>query len=433
MSQIITAGTSHHVAPLDFREKLAFSEDQIIDVLGRLRADYQIRETVILSTCNRVEIYAVADHDDGATALSDFLSHYQQVEPQELKKFVYRYHNLDAVLHLFRVATSLDSMVVGEPQILGQVKEAYERALSAEASGTVLNRLFAKAISVGKRIRTDTNIAIGAVSISYAAVELAKKIFESLENKTVAIIGAGEMSELTAQHLVENGVSKVIVANRTYERSVKIAEKFNGIPVSLDDELDFLVDTDIVISSTNAPHYLIRRQPLAEIMRKRKHRHMFLIDIAVPRDIDPEVAKVENAFPYNIDDLEDVVASNLKERQREATAAERIVEEEATKFCSQLQTFEVAPTIKKLHQHFQQVASKELDTCFNRAQLSPKQQKSVELMTQAIIKKLLHHPTQNLRQAVNNTEGDHVQYVQALQELFALDHQAGGDDTEHSD
>ena len=432
MSQIITVGTSHHVAPLDFREKLAFSEDQIIDVFGRLRADYQIRETVILSTCNRVEIYAVTDRDDGVTALSDFLSHYQQIELQEFKKFVYRYHNLDAVLHLFRVATSLDSMVVGEPQILGQVKEAYDRSLSAEASGTVLNRLFAKAISVGKRIRTDTNIAIGAVSISYAAVELAKKIFESLENKTVAIIGAGEMSELTARHLVENGVSKVIVANRTYERSVKIAEKFNGIPVPLDDELGFLIDTDIVISSTNAPHYLIRRQPLAEIMRKRKHRYMFLIDIAVPRDIDPEVAKVENAFPYNIDDLEDVVALNLKERQREARAAERIVEEEAAKFCSQLQTFEVAPTIKRLHQRFQQVASKELDTCFNRAQLSPKQQKSVELMTQAIIKKLLHQPTQNLRQAVNDTEDDHVQYVRALQELFALD-LAEGDDTEHSD
>ena len=432
MSQIITVGTSHHVAPLDFREKLVFSENQIIEAFDRLRADYHIRETVILSTCNRVELYAVTDRDDGTTALSDFLSSYRQIERQEFKKFAYSYQNLDAVLHLFRVATSLDSMVVGEPQILGQVKEAYDKSLSAEASGIVLNRLFAKAISVGKRIRTDTNIAIGAVSISYAAVELAKKIFESLENKTVAIIGAGEMSELTARHLVKNGVSKVIVANRTYERSVKIAEKFNGIPVPLDDELGFLIDADIVVSSTNAPHYLIRRQPLAEIMRKRKHRHMFLIDIAVPRDIDPEVAKVDNAFPYNIDDLEDVVASNLKERQREAATAERIVEEEAAKFGSQLQTFEVAPTIKGLHQHFQQVASKELDTCFNQAQLSPKQQKSVALMTQSIIKKLLHQPTQNLRQAVNDTDGDHVQYVRALQELFALD-QAEHTDTERSD
>ena len=432
MSQIITVGTSHHVAPLDFREKLAFSEDQIIEAFDRLRADYGIRETVILSTCNRVELYAVPERDDGATALTDFLSSYRQIERQEFKKFAYSYENLDAVLHLFRVATSLDSMVVGEPQILGQVKEAYDRSLSAEASGTVLNRLFAKAINVGKRIRTDTNIAIGAVSISYAAVELAKRIFESLENKAVAIIGAGEMSELTARHLVENGVSKVIVANRTYERSVKIAEKFNGIPVPLDDELGFLIDADIVVSSTNAPHYLIRRQPLAEIMRKRKHRHMFLIDIAVPRDIDPEVAKVENAFPYNIDDLEDVVASNLKERQREATAAERIVEEEAAKFGSQLQTFEVAPTIKGLHQHFQQVASKELEICLNQARLSSKQQKSVELMTQSIIKKLLHQPTKNLRQAVNDPDGDHVQYVRALQELFALEH-AERDDTERSD
>ncbi|MCH8289818.1 glutamyl-tRNA reductase [Candidatus Poribacteria bacterium] len=421
MNQIIAVGTSHHVASLDFRERLAFSENQIFEAFRHLREGYRIQETVILSTCNRVEIYASTGRNDEGSVLFDFLSNYCQIDLQELKKFTYSYCELDAIRHLFRVSTSLDSMVVGEPQILGQVKEAYDRALSAEASGTVLNRLFAKAISVGKRIRTDTNIASGAVSISYAAVELAKKIFQSLNDKTVAILGAGEMSELTAQHLVDNGASKVIVANRTYEHAVKMAEKFNGTALAFDGELDFLVDADIVISSTNAPHYLIHRRPLAEIMKKRKHRYMFLIDIAVPRDIDPEVGKVNNAFLYNIDDLENVVVSNLEERQREATIAEGIVKEEAAKFHSQLRTLEVNPAIKGLHEQFQQIASKELSICCKKAQLSLKQQKAVESMTQAIIKKLLHQPTKNLRRAVNEIDKDHVQYVQALQELFGLE------------
>ncbi|MFB3042017.1 MAG: glutamyl-tRNA reductase [Candidatus Poribacteria bacterium] len=421
MNQIIAVGTSHHIASLDFRERLAFSENQIFEAFRHLREGYRIQETVILSTCNRVEIYASTGRNDEGSVLFDFLSNYFQIDLQELKKFTYSYCELDAIRHLFRVSTSLDSMVVGEPQILGQVKEAYDKALSAEASGTVLNRLFAKAISVGKRIRTETNIASGAVSISYAAVELARKIFQSLDNKTVAILGAGEMSELTAQHLVDNGASKVIVANRTYEHAVKMAEKFNGTALAFDGELDFLVDADIVISSTNAPHYLIHRRPLAEIMKKRKHRYMFLIDIAVPRDIDPEVGKVNNAFLYNIDDLENVVVSNLEERQREATIAEGIVKKEAAKFHSQLRTLEVNPAIKGLHEQFQQIVSKELSICCKKAKLSLKQQKAVESMTQAIIKKLLHQPTKNLRRAVNEIDKDHVQYVQALQELFGLE------------
>ena len=421
MNQIVTIGTNHHIAPLDFRERVSFSENQLTNAFQFLRERHHVRETAILSTCNRVEIYAATNGVDGCVALSDFLSTYHHIEPQQLSQFTYRYQNLDAVRHLFKVTASLDSMIVGEPQILGQVKEAYDKSLSAGATGMVLNRLFAKALSVGKRVRTETNIASGAVSISFAAVELAKKIFQSLENKTVAIIGAGEMSELTARHLVANGVSQVIVANRTYERAVKLAEKFNGIPWGYDGDLDFLIDADIVISSTNAPHYLIRRQPLAEIMKKRKHRYMFLIDIAVPRDIDPDVSKVENAFLYNIDDLQAVVDSNLKERQREATIAEGIVEAEAAKFYSQLQVFEVNPTIKGLHQQFGQIAAKELGVCFDKAQLSPQQQAVVEAMTQSIIKKLLHQPTTHLRRAVNDTNGNHVQYVRALQELFALE------------
>ena len=425
MNQIVSVGTSHHVAPIEFREKLAFSDEQLIEFLQRLRESNQVQEAVILSTCNRVEVYALAhsvqNADTAAKMLVEFLARYHQIGVDSLKKWCYLHRNLETIQHLFRVTSSLDSMVVGESQILGQVKAAYDLSRSSGSVGVVLNRLFTKAFSVGKRIRSETTITTGAVSISYAAVELAKKIFNTLEGKTVAIIGAGEMSELTAKHLVANGAANVIVANRTYERAVKIAEKFNGTPLPYDSDLGFLVDADIVISSTNAPDYLIKRQPLVDIMRKRRHRYMFLIDIAVPRDIDPDVSKIDHAFLYNIDDLEAVVVSNLKDRQHEAVRAEQIVSEEAKRFYSQLQTFQVNPTIKALHQQFQQVADTELQACFYKATLSDQQEAAVTSMTQAIVKKLLHHPMQNLRGAVNDGSVDHAQYIEALQELFALD------------
>ena len=425
MNQIVSIGTSHHVAPIEFREKLAFSESQLTESLRQLRESYQIHEAVILSTCNRVEIYAVASSvrtaDAAAKLLVEFLSHYHYIGAEPLKKWTYLHHNLETIQHLFRVTASLDSMVVGESQILGQVKAAFDTSREAGGAGTILNRLFTKAFSVGKRVRSETTIATGAVSMSYAAVELAKKIFNTLEGKTVAILGAGEMSELTAKHLVANGVSNVIVANRTYQRAVKVAEKFKGTPIPYDSDLGFLIDADIVISSTDAPDYLIKRRPLANIMRKRKHQYMFLIDIAVPRDIEPDVSKIDHAFLYNIDDLEAVVASNLKDRQQEATRAEQIVAEEAKRFYDQLQIFQVNPTIKALHQQFQEIADTELQACLYKATLSDQQEAAVVSMTQAIVKKLLHHPMQNLRCAVNDGDADHGQYVQALQALFALD------------
>lgn len=425
MNQIVSIGTSHHVAPIEFREKLAFSEEQLIEFLQYSCESNQAQEVVILSTCNRVEVYALAgsvrNADAAAKTLVESLARYHQISIESLKKWCYLHRNLETIQHLFRVTSSLDSMVVGESQILGQVKTAYDLSRSSGSVGTILNRLFTKAFSVGKRVRSETTITSGAVSISYAAVELAKKIFNTLEGKTVAIIGAGEMSELTAKHLVANGASKVIVANRTYERAVKIAEKFNGTPLPYDSQLDFLINADIVISSTNAPDYLIKRQPLVDIMRKRRHRYMFLIDIAVPRDIDPDVSKVDHAFLYNIDDLEAVVASNLKDRQQEAVQAEQIVSEEAQRFYNQLQTFQVNPTIKALHQQFRQIADTELQACLYKTTLSDQQEVAVTSMTQAIVKKLLHHPMQNLRCAVNDGNADHAQYIQALQELFALD------------
>ena len=265
MNQIVSIGTSHHVAPIEFRERLAFSEEQLIESHQYLHESDQVQEAVILSTCNRVEVYAVLNSvrtaETAAKVLAEFLSRCHQIDMASLKRWTYLHHNLETIRHLFRVTSSLDSMVVGESQILGQVKDAYDTSRSAGSTGTILNRLFTKAFSVGKRIRSETTITTGAVSISYAAVELAKKIFNTLEGKTVAIVGAGEMSELTAKHLVANGASNVIVANRTYERAVNVAEKFNGTPLAYDSDLNFLIDADIVISSTNAPDYLIKRQP----------------------------------------------------------------------------------------------------------------------------------------------------------------------------
>ena len=257
MNQIVSIGTSHHVAPIEFRERLAFSEEQLIESHQYLHKSDQVQEAVILSTCNRVEVYAVLNSvrtaEAAAKVLAEFLSRCHQIDMESLKRWTYLHHNLETIRHLFRVTSSLDSMVVGESQILGQVKDAYDTSRSADSTGTILNRLFTKAFSVGKRIRSETTITTGAVSISYAAVELAKKIFNTLEGKTVAIVGAGEMSELTAKHLVANGASNVIVANRTYERAVNVAEKFNGTPLAYDSDLNFLIDADIVISSTNAP------------------------------------------------------------------------------------------------------------------------------------------------------------------------------------
>lgn len=424
MNQIVSIGTSHHVSPVEFRERLAFTEEQLTEALELLRESNQIQEAVIVSTCNRVEVYAVASSmraADAAKMLVDFLSRFHQLSVDVVKKWTYLHHNLETIQHLFRVAGSLDSMVVGESQILGQVKTAYDISREAGGAGTTLNRLFTKAFSVGKRIHSETTIATGAVSISYAAVELAKTIFDSLEGKTVAIVGAGEMGELTVKHLVANGASNVIVANRTYERAERLAKRFKGTPLTYDSDLNFLVDADIVISSTNAPDYLIKRKPLVDIMRKRNHQYMFLIDIAVPRDIDPDVSRIENAFLYNIDNLEAVVSSNLKDRKQEATRAEEIVMEEAKQFYDQLQVFEVNPTIKALHQHFSEIAGTELKACVDKTTLSDQQEKALASMTQAIVKKLLHEPVRNLRFAVNDTEADHGQYVQALRELFVLE------------
>ncbi|MBI5180305.1 MAG: glutamyl-tRNA reductase, partial [Nitrospirae bacterium] len=299
---ILVIGLSHKTAPVEIREKISFSEKALPDALHKLRQYPSVKEGAILSTCNRVEVYSVVkDLEDGTAQVKKFFSDFHDsVNPKDIQPHLYVYSAEEAVRHIFRVASSLDSMVVGEPQILGQIKDAFEYSLSNEATGVILNRLFKKAISVAKMIRTKTGIAESAVSVSYTAVELAKKIFEHLEDKAVMLVGAGEMSELAAKHLKNNGVKNVMVSTRTYQRALKLAKEFNGKATKFEDFPSEMVHADIVICSTGAPHYLIRYDMVEQIIHQRRNRPVFFIDISVPRNIDPDINKIDNVYLYDI-------------------------------------------------------------------------------------------------------------------------------------
>jgi glutamyl-tRNA reductase len=417
---IIVVGLSHHTAPLEIREKLAFESNGIEAPLRELTALPDISEGIIVSTCNRVEVYAVT-HDiaGGIARIKRFLAEFHRISFSELETHLYGYHGENAIRHVFRVASSLDSLVVGEPQILGQIKAAYGYAAEFGTSGLILNRFLHKAFSVAKRIRTETRIASSAVSIAFAAVELAKKIFDDLSDKTVLLVGAGEMGELAARHFITNGVRGVLVANRTFERAERLAEEFDGRSVRFEDLFDHLHKADIVLSSTGAPHPIIGPKDVTEVLRRRKRRPMFFIDIAVPRDIDPAVNDLENVYLYNTDDLRGVVESNLEQRRREAETAEEIVADEADRFLSWLSSLEVVPTIVALRSRFDEIRRTEVERTLSAWKgLSPEHEKRLEAMTSAIISKLLHTPISVLKQTGQGNRTD--LYLDALRSLFDL-------------
>lgn len=417
---IIVAGLSHKTAPVEIREKVTFPEQILSDALHMLTGYPSINEAVILSTCNRMEIYVVAtDPGKGKDDLCQFICDYHSLERDKLEKYLYFREGTNAILHLFRVSSSLDSMVIGEAQILGQVKTAYNAAFEAEATSTIMNRLFRHGFLAGKRVRTETEIGESAVSISYAAVELAKKVFESLSGRTVMLIGAGEMIELTATHLLSNGVSNVIVTNRTYERAESLAQKYNGVAVRFNDFVDQMIHADIVISSTGAPHYVVTKDHVSYVMQKRKNRPIFFIDIAVPRDIDPAAAKIYNVFAYDIDDLDSVVQTNLEERKKAATIAEEIVENEVLSFSSWLATLEVAPTIASLRRMAEEIRQKELEKHLRKLpNLSDAELNTVNALTSAIVNKLLHQPIVKAKEY--STRKDGYLYVESLKVLFDI-------------
>ncbi len=417
---IIVVGLSHKTASVDIREKVAFAPTQMEKPLSQLLALQDINEAIIVSTCNRVEIYASTRDVAGAMArLKRFLADHHNLLLETLEPHLYSYHGEAAIRHLFRVASSLDSMVVGEPQILGQIKTAYGYAAEYKSSGIILNRFLHKAFSVAKRVRTETKIASSAVSVAFAAVELAKKIFGDLSDKTVMLIGAGEMCELAAKHFLNNGVRGVMVTNRTFERAVRLAEEFDGKAVNFDDLFEQLHKADIILSSTGATHFIIGPKDVTEVVRRRKMKPMFFIDIAVPRDIDPKVNDVENVYLYTVDDLQDIVASNLQQRAEEAKKAEAIVDQEIGQFFKWLSSLDVTPTIVALRSRFEEVRRAELEkTLAGWKELPAEGEKRLDALTSAIINKLLHNPTSVLKKTGQGGRTD--LYVDALRNLFEL-------------
>lgn len=422
--KILVAGLNHNTADIEVREKVAFNGYKLKEGLIGVKNLPQINEVVILSTCNRVELYAsVRDIEDASESIKTFISGFHNIDRALLDKAVYVYNGVNAVRHIFRVASSLDSMVIGEPQILGQLKEAFEFALVNKTTGILLNKLMKKAISVAKRVRSETRIAENAVSISFAAVELAKKIFTDLSEKVFMLLGAGEMAELAAKHLMNNGVREVIVANRRYERACELAKEFNGRPVSLDNFLKEMVHSDIVICSTGAPNYILLKEQMQKVMKERKQRQVFIIDISVPRNIDPKINDLDNVFLYNIDDLQGIVDANMFERKKEAEKAEKIIEEEITPFFQWLSSLESFPTIIALREKAEKIKNDEVEKLLNRfPDLNEKQKKAIEYMASSIVNKLIHPPTI----ALKKDSEDRDLMVVIIKKLYGINDEKNG-------
>ena len=392
---IILVGLSHNTAPVEIRECLSFSGEHLPAGILKLRDYEEILECVILSTCNRVEVYATVEKPElGVARVKDFLHACQPDLPLEkITQHLYIHKNEGVIRHLFRVAASLDSMVIGETQILGQVKDAFDCALLNKTTGVVLNKLFKKSIFTAKRVRTETRIGESAVSISFAAVELARKIFSNLRNKTGMLIGAGEMGELAAQNLVNSGIKEIVVSNRNYDLALDLARLYNGRAARFEDFLQEMVNVDVVICSTGAPNYVIRFEEVQDIIHRRKNRPLFFIDISVPRNIDPEINKIGNVFLYDIDDLQSVVETNLKTRKEEAEKGEHIVAEEVGKFTQWFKSLEVVPTIIALKDRMEEIRRKELERTMGRLRsLSPEEVQIIDGLTNTIINKILHNP-----------------------------------------
>lgn len=416
---IILFGVNHKTAPVEVRERLALTRENrpVRFVFERLPS---CQELVFLSTCNRVEVIAASSN--ARKTREEILEFWKGISDMGLNAIegcCYDYSGVSAIRHVFRVASSLDSMVVGEPQILGQMKDAYRLSLEEGCSGQLLNKLMHKAFSVAKKIRTETRIASQAVSISYAAVALAKKIFGELGGKKAMLIGAGEMAEIAAQHLKTNGIGELVVANRTLERAVELSRTLGGKAISLEELDDALIGTDIVISSTGAPGVIIEKDRIKKIMRPRRHRLLFFIDIAVPRDIDPGVNDIDNVYLFDIDELKEVVEENKQERQKEAIKAERIIEAEVIKFQSWLKSLDVVPVIKGLQEKAESIRRRELErTMKSLRHLDEKDVLAVERLTRSLVGKLLHDPIIYLKKGADMEDREEVLYM--ISRLFAL-------------
>ncbi len=419
---ILLVGVNHKTAPVEVRELLAFSEVQSAESLRELIDGQLLQEGLIVSTCNRVEIVtstAGGQLNQGVDRITNFLSQSRGIARDAFFPHLYQHADDQAIRHLFRVTSSLDSMVVGEPQVLGQVRQAYSQAVEAGTAGRVLNRLIHHAFHVAKRVRSETGIAASAVSISYMAVELGKKIFGSLKGRTVLLIGAGEMAELSARHLLNAGVARVTVANRTESTAVRLASEFGGRPVGFDSLTETLAEADIVICSTSANDYVVTTEMAQAALSQRRNRPAFFIDISVPRNIDPAIGSLPNLFVFDIDDLESVISSNIREREHEAQRAELIVDSEVMQFQQALRTMDIGPTLGALRNKLQSIAKSELDKQRNRlGPLTADQEKAVESLLMATVKKISHPVLNHLRRTYGAGETENIQ---AWRESFGLD------------
>lgn len=418
---IVLVGISYRTAPVEVREHFALNKHQTIELGQRLLESNQAAECVIVSTCNRTEIYAMLQETESAS-LAEFLCCYCKQDPKLYAPYFFTCSEVKAIDHLFRVASGLDSMIVGEAQILAQIKEAYQSALEAGITGRVMNTLFRTALSAGKRGRTETEIGHGAVSVSHAAVELARKIYSDLNGRTALVLGAGEMSEITARLLVNAGVKSILVSNRTYKRAQEIAEQIGGLAIEYDRFPEALQTADIVISSTGAPHTIIHKASLLQILQNRRGRPIFMIDIAVPRDIDPDVSELDDVFLYDIDDLQSVVSRNVAEREKEVEKVQAILEQEKIKFMEWYASLDAIPTIAELQQRLEAIRQAEMERFGpSLSKLSDEDRKTVELITQGLIKRILKQPMAELKQAARNGNG--VAPVETVRLLFGLDSQ----------
>ena len=424
-NQIVIVGLNHRSAPIEVRESVAFEHVYVRDALVRLRAYPSIRESVILSTCNRVEVVAAAA--DGASVFTDITGFLADQKAQRhagpLEDHLYTYQGADAVRHLFRVAASLDSMVIGEPQILGQLKQYYEAAQQAGTIGAVLHRLFHRSFSVAKRVRSETGIGSGAVSVSSIAVDLAKRIFDRFDDKTVMLIGAGKIGDLMARHLQNYGVQTLMVTNRTFERAVALAEKIHGNPIRFEDFPRYLTMADLVIGCAGAPEILVDATTVEKVLRERKHKAMFFIDIGDRRNFDARINDLDNVYLYNIDDLKSVAEENLKERTNEAEKAEAIVGEEVRRFLRWMGSLERVPTITALRERFEEIRRREIEKSLGGGlkDLSEAQRAALQDMTAAMVNKMLHGPITNLKKSSPDDDEDGTLYVAALKKLFDLE------------
>jgi glutamyl-tRNA reductase len=413
-------GINHRTAPVEVRERMNIPEARLGEAVSDLVHRAGIREGMILSTCNRVEVTTSAEDEvDAESIIHGFLADHHHCDLGQFNRFFYRLRQQDVVKHLFRVASSLDSMILGEPQILGQIKRAYATARTAGGMNGTLNDVVSQSLSVARRVRRETALGSAAVSVSYAAVELAKKIFGGLQGKTIFIVGAGKMSELAAKHLLSSGASNILVSNRTPERAAELAAAFHGIAVPFEHLHEHLSQADIVISSTGSPQTIINKNQVEKIVSARRNRPIFFVDIAVPRDVDPTVNELENVFVYDIDDLGHVVEANKKQREREAVWAEEIIQAEVQKTLRRLASRDVVPTIVALEDRLNHIRATEMERYQGRlGNLTAEQRQAVDALTRGIMNKILHGPITELKSGAG--EPENAALVRLIHKIFGL-------------